>query len=94
MRRAVIALSLFVLVGCSTSSTDYEREAEKFIESSELAEEAGYRYRDADCETPSVTISGTQFTCSATDNDGDVWTFVAEITGDREITIISGQVDG
>lgn len=94
MRLAVIALSLFVLVGCSTSSSDYEREAEKFIESSELAEEAGYRYRDADCETPSVTISGTQFTCSATDNDGDVWTFVAEITGDREITIISGQVNG
>jgi hypothetical protein len=94
MKRAFFALSLLALVGCSTSSSDYEREAEKFLESSDLAEEAGYRYRDADCETPSVTISGTQFTCSATDNDGDVWTFVAEITGDREITIISGQVDG
>ncbi|MFM9038032.1 MAG: hypothetical protein ACKOJ9_10180 [Actinomycetota bacterium] len=94
MKRAVVALSLIALVGCSTSTSDYEREAEKFLESADLAEEAGYRYSDADCETPTVTITGTQFTCSATDNDGDVWSFVAEITGDREVTIVSGQVEG
>ena len=94
MKRAVVALPLIALVGCSTSTSDYEREAEKFLESADLAEEAGYRYSDADCETPTVTITGTQFTCSATDNDGDVWSFVAEITGDREVTIVSGQVEG
>lgn len=101
MNRRVIALasvvaasSTVLLSACSTSAGDYEREAEKFLESDDLAEEAGYRFSDADCETPTVTITGTQFTCSATDNDGDVWAFVAEISGDREIMIVSGEVQG
>ena len=87
-------VSLTVLTGCSTTTGDFEREAEKFLESKDLAREAGYTYRDAECETPTSTTVGTQFACGATDNDGDDWTFIAEITGAREIVIVSGEVNG
>ena len=83
-----------LITSCSTSTTDYRREAEKFLESDELAEEAGYRFSDAVCEAPGSTTEGAQFTCAATDNDGDQWEFTVEITGDREITVVSGDVVG
>ena len=86
--------ALVVVSGCSTSTRDFKDEAEKFLESKDLAAEAGYTYRDARCETPASTTIGTQFACGATDNDGDDWTFIAEITGAREIVIISGEVNG
>ena len=76
------------------SSGDYRRESETYLESDALAEEAGYRFSDAVCENPSSQSTGTQFTCRATDNDGDEWLFVVEITGTREITVISGDVIG
>lgn len=87
-------VGLLVLAGCSTTTGDFKGEAEKFLESTDLADEAGYTYRDARCETPASTSVGTQFACGATDNDGDDWTFIAEITGTREIVIISGEVNG
>lgn len=87
-------VALVALSGCSTTTSDFEREAEKFLESKDLAREAGYTYRDAECETPTSTDVGTQFACGATDNDGDDWTFIAEITGTREIVIVSGEVNG
>ncbi|MFZ8917716.1 MAG: hypothetical protein ACO3MH_07785 [Ilumatobacteraceae bacterium] len=83
-----------VLTSCSVSSGDYRRESETYLESDALAEEAGYRFSDAVCENPSSQSTGTQFTCRATDNDGDEWLFVVEITGTREITVISGDVIG
>jgi hypothetical protein len=99
MRRPLFALSLsavcaVVLTSCSVSSSDYRRESENYLESDALAEEAGYRFSDAVCEDPSSQSTGTQFTCRATDNDGDEWLFVVEITGTREITVISGDVIG
>lgn len=94
-RRLVLAgLSAAVLTACSVSSADYRRESESYLESDALAEEAGYRFSDAVCEEPSSKTTGTQFTCRATDNDGDEWMFVVEITGNREITVISGDVIG
>lgn len=87
-------VGLMVLAGCSTSTGDFKDEAEKFLESKDLAEEAGYTFRDARCETPASTSVGTQFACGATDNDGDDWTFIVEISGDREITVIDGKVTG
>jgi len=88
------AVGLLVLAGCSTTTGDFKDEAEKFLESTDLAEEAGYTFRNARCEKPASTSVGTQFACGATDNDGDDWTFIAEITGTREIVIISGEVNG
>jgi hypothetical protein len=90
----LVILTSTTLIGCSTTSKDFKDEAEKFLESEDLAKEAGYTYSDARCETPSSTSVGTQFACGATDNDGDDWTFIAEITGAREIVIVSGEVNG
>lgn len=99
MRRSRLILTapaalVVLLSSCSVSSDDYRRESESYLESDALAEEAGYRFSDAVCEDPSSQSTGTQFTCRATDNDGDEWLFVVEITGTREITVISGDVIG
>jgi hypothetical protein len=87
-------VALATLSACSVSAADYRRESESYLESDALAEEAGYRFTDAVCEEPSSQNEGTQFTCRATDNDDDEWLFVVEITGTREITVISGDVIG
>ena len=91
------AATLAVITGttaCTASSGDFRREAEKYLESEDLAKEAGYRFDDAVCEEPSSREVGVQFSCSATDNDGDDWEFIVEITGSRAITVISGEVVG
>jgi hypothetical protein len=84
----------FLLSACSTTTKDFRDEAEKFLESKDLAKEAGYTYTDAVCESPTSTTIGSQFACRAVDNDGDEWTFIAEITGEREIVFVSGEVTG
>jgi hypothetical protein len=89
-----LTVAIATLTACSVSSDDYRRESESYLESDALAEEAGYRFSNAVCEEPSSQNEGTQFTCRATDNDGDEWLFVVEITGTREITVISGDVIG
>ena len=98
MKRSSLSLATLtastLIVGCSVSTGDYRRESETYLESAALAEEAGYTFSDAVCEDPSSDATGTQFTCRATDNDGDEWLFVVEITGTREITVISGDVIG
>ena len=98
MRRTVliaaVITSAVTLAGCSTSTADFRREAEKFLESKDLADEAGYTFSNAVCDQPTSTKVGDQFSCAATDNDGDDWTFIVEITGDREITVVSGDVVG
>ena len=98
MKRSSLSLATasasVLIVGCSVSTGDYRRESETYLESAALAEEAGYTFSDAVCEDPSSDATGTQFTCRATDNDGDEWLFVVEITGTREITVISGDVIG
>ena len=88
---AIAAVSIG-LSGCSTSVGDFKSEGEKFLESPELAKEAGYRFSNANCAEPTSTAVGTQFSCTATDNDGDDWEFVVEITGERELTVISGDL--
>ena len=88
-----VALSV-LLTSCSTSTADFRKEAETFIESKDLANEAGYTFSNAVCDQPASTKVGDQFACSATDNDGDDWTFIVEITGDRELTVVAGDVVG
>lgn len=87
-----VAVASIGLTGCSTSVGDFKSEGEKFLESPELAKEAGYRFSNANCAEPTSTAMGTQFSCTATDNDGDDWEFVVEITGERELTVISGDL--
>ncbi|MFM1751703.1 MAG: hypothetical protein RL119_665 [Actinomycetota bacterium] len=88
----VFALS--ALVSCSTTSQDFKSEGEKFLESPDLAQEAGYTFSNAICQQPTAVSPGTQYSCTATDNDGDDWEFLIEITGERSLTVISGEVLG
>lgn len=85
-------LSALSLSGCSTTPADFKSEGEKFLQSPELAKEAGYTFSKAQCAEPTSTAVGTRFTCTATDNDGDDWEFVVEVTGDRELTVVSGDL--
>lgn len=87
-----IGLGALVVSSCSTTPADYKSEGEKFLQSPELAKEAGYKFSRAKCAEPTSTSVGTQFTCTATDNDGDDWEFVVEVTGDRELTVVSGDL--
>lgn len=80
------------VTACATTTGDFKSEGEKFLQSPELAKEAGYKFTNALCEEPTSITKGTQFTCTATDNDGDDWEFVVEITGDRELTVVSGDL--
>jgi hypothetical protein len=90
---AFSTLSLLTLTAaCSTSPKNYKSEGEKFLESNDLAKSAGYHYKYALCDQPQSIQVGTQYACSATDNDGDSWEFIIEITGDRELTVVSGKV--
>lgn len=89
-----IASTVPLLASCNASSGDYRREAEKYLESDDLAKEAGYKFDQAVCEQPESDVVGVQFSCTATDNDGDDWEFIVEITGSRAITVISGEVIG
>ena len=88
------ACSSILLMACSTSSNDFKSEGEKFLESPDLAKEAGYTFANAVCQEPVSVVPGTQYSCTATDNDGDEWQFTVEITGERSLTFISGEVIG
>lgn len=91
----MLALTMMAtMAACSTTSNDFKAEGEKFLESPELAKEAGYTFSNARCQQPTSVSPGTQYSCTATDNDGDEWEFVVEITGERSLTFISGEVIG
>lgn len=95
-RRPVVLTVVLVtaLAACSADPADYRKETEKYLESDSLAKEAGYQFSEAVCEVPSSERKGTQFSCSAVDNEGDKWEFIVEITGDREVTVVDGKVLG
>lgn len=94
IRLVVAIVASSVVVGCSTTTGDFKSEGEKFLESPDLAAEAGYTFTDALCQEPPSVALGTRYSCTAVDNDGDQWEFVVEITGERALTFVSGEVIG
>lgn len=94
IRLVVAIVTSSVVVGCSTTTRDFKSEGEKFLESPDLAAEAGYTFTDALCQEPPSVALGTRYSCTAVDNDGDQWEFVVEITGERALTFVSGEVIG
>lgn len=94
IRLVVAIVASSVVVGCSTTTRDFKSEGEKFLESPDLAAEAGYTFTDALCQEPPSVALGTRYSCTAVDNDGDQWEFVVEITGERALTFVSGEVIG
>ena len=93
-RYAISIAATILVVGCSTTTGDFKSEGEKFLESPDLATEAGYTFSDALCQEPPSVAPGTRYSCTAVDNDGDQWEFVVEITGERALTFVSGEVIG
>ncbi len=92
MRRltaAAAAAAVVLLVACSPDAGDFQEEAEKYIESRGFSEGAGLlRYSEADCEEPESTAEDTRYACTATAEDGSVWQFDVEITGDTNLRVI------
>lgn len=81
------------LVACSSSSEDYQKEAEKYLESDGFAGEVNMTFTGAECEAPASTSTGATYTCTAAAEDGSTWSFDLEITGKNELTV-TGFVPG
>lgn len=84
------AAAVAVLGACSADKTDFKDQAAKFIEGDKVAEQAGSKFTDAECVEPASTDTGETFTYTATAEDGTVWDFDLEITGDNEFTVTAG----
>lgn len=96
--RVIIATSALAIAGiaglaaCSTDEGDFQSETEKFIEgkmSDEVEEQMGQReeWEDAECEEPENTDKDTTYNCTATDSQGNEWTFESTIDGDNSFKI-------
>jgi hypothetical protein len=92
MRRLTAAAAtavVLLLVACSPDASDFQEEAEKYIESRDFSEDAGLlRYHDAECEEPESTDEDTRYTCTATAEDGTRWQFDVDITGESDLRVI------
>lgn len=86
---AALAAGGVLLAACA--SPNFKSEAEKYLESDEVAEITGYRFADSECEEPASTSVGTMYACTAVADDGSIWDFDVEITGDRELTVVEGR---
>jgi len=86
-RLAVLALGTTVmLTGCFTTSADYQRDAEKYIDS-DVADVVGAEFVSVACEEPRTQDVGEHFACSAVDGDGGDWVFDLVISAKNEFTV-------
>lgn len=79
------ALVGLLVAGCSADKTDFKAAAEKTIR--EDVEKNIEGDATADCDDPGATKVGTTFSCLATAGDGSTYTYIAEITGEKEVTV-------
>ena len=86
---AAAAAAAVLLAACSPDASDFQEEAEKYIESRDFSEGAGLlRYSEAECEEPESTAEDTLYTCTATAEDGSRWQFDVEITGAKNLRVL------
>ncbi len=84
-----VAVAAALLAACTADAGDFQSDAEKYIEDNDkVADTLGVEFSDAECERPRAAAAGTTFTCVASGDDGNVWRFTAEITGDDEYQLI------
>ena len=104
MKKLLTAVTILglVTVGCGTDTkdidfnpgndeNDFKRNAEEFIESTEVESQAGTTFTDAKCEAPAEIPVGEKFTCTAVDSDGETWDFDLEVTSSNGYEIVGGQ---
>lgn len=80
------AIAAVALGGCFTSTADFATDAEDYI-SETVAAQLDVDFVTVECDEPARQDVGTRFACTATDDQGGVWTFDNEITDDNEFTI-------
>lgn len=69
---------------------DFQKEAEEFLLTDDVAEQTGVSLVQAKCDLPSSTTDGTTFACRAVTDDTTTWEFNIEITGGDELTVQDG----
>ena len=74
-----------LLAACSADKVDYRTAAEKVAR--ETVEGLIPGDATAECGEPDSTDVGTTFDCTGTAIDGTVYSFSAEITKDKEVTV-------
>ena len=86
-RRTLVAVvaACGLLAACSADAVDYRNAAEKVAR--ETVEGLIPGDATADCGEPDSTDVGTVFDCTGTAVDGTVYTFSAEITKEKEVTV-------
>ena len=95
--RAVLfaAIAGTTLLGaCSADEGDFQKSAEKFIESDTVAEKAGTTFKDATCTKPAKVSAGATFTCTAVDASGATWNFDLVVKDATNFEITGGQPEG
>lgn len=90
-RLAATAVVAGVLASCAAGTGDYRSEAQRFIESDDMAKEQGQSFSGAECDEPSSTDVGTTFACTADDGSGASWTFTVVVTEDQGILVSDGR---
>jgi hypothetical protein len=96
MRKATLAVlaSATIFAACSASTQDFQKSAEKFIQSKTVADKAGTTFTNAACTKPAKVEAGATFTCTAVDKDGKTWDFELTIKDKSNYEITSGQPRG
>lgn len=82
---AAAVLLVLVAAACAPEVTDFASDTERLLED-ELSNDPGGTWT-ATCEAPPLTEVDTTYTCTVTDDDGVVRTFVATITGRATYTV-------
>ncbi len=82
----VVAAASSLLGACFTTTADFKRDAETFIEE-QVAPELGTTFQSVTCMQPVDQEVGTTFTCSALDAGGGVWEFDNLIDAPGEFTV-------
>jgi hypothetical protein len=96
MRRYVIpalaGLAFAGVAACSPDAGDFKSDAEEFIEDDDgdVESQLDVALSDASCEDPASSDVGSTFACTAVGEDGTVYDFTVEITGDNSYEVGGG----
>lgn len=93
---AVAGLAVLGFTACSPDENDFADEAADFIDDDEgeVATALNVTFEDVECQEPANTDEGTTFTCTASGSDGNNYSFVNEVTGDRAFEVVDYTTDG
>ncbi len=83
-----------LLVSCSADTADFQKSAEKFIESDTVGKQVGTTFTNAQCTKPAKVEAGATFTCTAKSADEMFWTFDLVVKDKSNFEIVSGLPKG